>query len=382
MQAGPEPDDPRPIAIRSLDGEALLGQAPHAMLVLDLEGRIREANARAEALLDQNADSLRGARFGHRLDDSSRSLFEHAFETACRPGEAPPDVELVLAQGHAFVDATFLPVHDGERVVLLLLRDRSREQARHARSDAQRREDAETSKAEILANRKMADLGKLIAGVTHELRTPLTYVANHLMIQRARLDDLAKREPSIHEQLADVLASNATAQQGVDRVIRVVQELRPLSKNRPHRPQPIDLAELVLDAVRTFRSADAGRTRVSLDLQSTHRLPLDRDDMGNVLLNLLNNAADAVGRHGTIEIVTRNAAVPPEIRVIDHGPGVPPEMAAHLFEPFCTSKPDGTGLGLFISRRTVEAHGGTLTHEPTPGGGATFVVRLPMPEGE
>jgi signal transduction histidine kinase len=235
-------------------------------------------------------------------------------------------------------------------------------------------------RAEAAQYRKMADLGKLIAGVAHELRTPLTYVANNLAIQRARLEDASGNADDAKAILRDALAANLTAQEGVNRLAHVLQELRPLSRNRPMRLRAVDLADLVLDAVQTFRAADGDRVRVALDLQATHRVALDRDDMANVLINLLNNAADAIGHQGSIEVSTRNATVPPEIRIVDHGPGVAPDFAPQLFEPFRTTKPDGTGLGLFISRRTVEAHGGTLTYEPTPGGGATFVIRLPCSE--
>ena len=91
----------------------------------------------------------------------------------------------------------------------------------------------------------------------------------------------------------------------------------------------------------------------------------------------LRNGAQALGGEGTLVLQTRNRDVPPQIRVVDQGPGVPPDVAGHLFEPFRTTKEKGTGLGLFIAKQAVEAHGGTLTHEPTPGGGATFVIQFP-----
>jgi signal transduction histidine kinase len=373
MQTGPEPHEA--LARRSslprdepIDLGSLLDDAPHAVVVLDGSGRIMAANARAEALLNAPADVLVGAPLDARLAPGSLADFERAFTASLRRGEAPPDLELGLAQG--LVDATFLPVMDGRRLVVLLLRDLTPERTR--RDEAMR--------AEAAQYRKMADLGKLIAGVAHELRTPLTYVANNLAIQRARLEDASGNADDAKAILRDALAANLTAQEGVNRLAHVLQELRPLSRNRPMRLRAVDLADLVLDAVQTFRAADGDRVRVALDLQATHRVALDRDDMANVLINLLNNAADAIGHQGSIEVSTRNATVPPEIRIVDHGPGVAPDFAPQLFEPFRTTKPDGTGLGLFISRRTVEAHGGTLTYEPTPGGGATFVIRLPCSE--
>lgn len=364
-RANDAPLPPRQARVEPTDHvlDAMLEHAPLAAVVLDEEGVVLQANARAEALLDVGARDAERRRFLDLVPPAEaprvRALLGSAFEAA----EAREEVEVAIADG-ALVSLTVLPVHDGVRRLLVLARDLTQE--------GQRRKDA-------AENRKMADLGKLIAGVTHELRTPLTYLLTNLDLNRRRIEAMMRERHDLDAPLRDLLHAHDAAYQGAQRVAHIAEELRPLAKNRPHRPVPMDLAEIVVDAVRTFRATHGLDVEVRLDLQSTHRVPMDRDDMCNVVLNLLVNAAQAQGGAGVVEVQTRNARTPPEIRVVDHGPGVPEEFRPRLFEPFRTTKPEGTGLGLFISRRTVEAHGGTLTFEETPGGGATFVVRLPTP---
>jgi signal transduction histidine kinase len=96
-----------------------------------------------------------------------------------------------------------------------------------------------------------------------------------------------------------------------------------------------------------------------------------------VLLNLVINAAQAMGGRGAIAVEVRSADGWHELRITDEGPGIPPEIREHLFEPFFTTKHRGTGLGLATARRIMEMHGGTLELESPPGGGTVAVARLP-----
>ena len=385
MTAGRDAPDPHPhpdLGLKAQDAvpsslRIMLERAAHAMVIVDGDSRVVECNPRAEALLDcVNAD-LRGTRVATLVRDAHRHAVESRIHEAARGVPAPEDLEVALrgeAVSEARVSISFLPF-DGS-IVALLLRDLTRERA--ARAADTRRERDELAE-ETREHRKMAELGRLVSGIAHELRTPLTYITNTLELERTRLEEVARDHPHLQPVLEEVMHHHRNIGDGLARVTRLVRDLRPLTKNRVQRPEPIDLAELVVEAVRTFRGAYGNDLRIELDLQATHRLPIDREDMHNVLLNLLTNASHAVRGRGSVRITTRNATVPPEIRVIDNGPGVAPEIRDHLFEPFRTTRPDGTGLGLFISRRAVEAAGGTLTHEETPGGGATFVVHLPTP---
>lgn len=370
------------------DGEraslhALIQTTPHAMLLVDAEGIILESNDRVAALLNRGENHLPGRGLAGFVDDADRGPLARALRLTLQ-GEEAGDIDARPARprGNAdLVSFTFLlaPTEVARRV-LVLVRDLTREQEARDRAT---RDEVEAYRAATAETRKLADLGKLVSGVTHELRTPLTFVTNTIALQQQRIHDLARQHPDAAEDLHALAEQNRQMLDGIQRVNRLIRELRPLSKNRPHRTSRMDLAELVMDAVRLFRGSTDGQTRVVLDLEATHEVAIDKEDMVNVLLNLLNNASQAMGGRGTIRVETRNQSEPPTIRVLDDGPGVKPEDCERIFDPFYTTKPEGTGLGLFISRRAVEDHGGTLTCSAGPDGrGAAFVVRLPMPEEE
>lgn len=354
----------------------MLLRAAHAMIVASPDGGIIDANPRAEALLDKGPAELRGIHLESILAEKDRAEVLASLRLAAKGAPAPVDMEATLCAasgGRGLISITFLPF-DGPRVALLL-RDLTEERAARTAATVVERD---AYRAATEEHGKMAELGRLISGVAHELRTPLTYITNTLRVERTRLEEMSRTQPALTPLLAEVLEHHRAIEGGIARINRLVRDMRPLTKNKPFMSSPVDLAELVMDAVKTFRGARSDAPRLELDLQATHQVPLDRDDMHNVVLNLLNNAADASPPGATIRIQTRNMDAPPEIRISDRGAGVSAEMLPHLFEPFRTTKREGTGLGLFISKCTVQAHGGTLTHEPTPGGGATFVVRLPM----
>ena len=107
---------------------------------------------------------------------------------------------------------------------------------------------------------------------------------------------------------------------------------------------------------------------------------VDPELLVQVLVNLMLSAIDAMGRAGQLTVWAARHAPEVWIGVRDTGPGVPREMRADIFRPFYTTKHQGTGLGLSISQQIVVRHGGTLRVEETPGGGATFIVALPLAE--
>jgi signal transduction histidine kinase len=109
---------------------------------------------------------------------------------------------------------------------------------------------------------------------------------------------------------------------------------------------------------------------------------VDIGQIQQIVLNLLNNAAEAMPRGGLVRVATRKVPGGGEIEVEDQGPGITPDIQAKLFHPFFTTKPEGTGLGLSICQRIVEGHQGRIHYDTRPGRGTTFSVFLPTPAPE
>ncbi|HEX2022401.1 MAG TPA: PAS domain-containing protein, partial [Candidatus Thermoplasmatota archaeon] len=312
----------------------LVARSPQALLEVDANGLVLGASARAAALLNRGQSPLEGLTLASFLAAEDASALAARLRAAVL-GEPVEEMTCGVREppGNAFllgVTILSLPGVQPPRA-LVVLRDLTAE--RHARDEATRKEAeehrdaaAEHRRAEgdlrqqALENRKLTDLGKLVSGIAHELRTPLTFVGNVMELERQRLSALAAKRPDLSEALTELRDLNGSAVMGLDRIARLVRDLRPLTKNRPHRSTRMDLADLVTDAVRIFRGSRRDDTRVELDLEATHLLDLDREDMVNAVLNLLNNAADAMQGKGRIVVQTRNREIPPEIRVLDQGP--------------------------------------------------------------
>ena len=226
---------------------------------------------------------------------------------------------------------------------------------------------------------KLAVLGTLVSGVAHEIRTPLAYVSNEAGLLARWVSRLEPGRPLREEEAARLAEAARTIAEGVDRMNHLVLDLRRFSRMEAGERAELDLDETVRAAVDLFQATHRGRARLDAALHSGRRVLADRVHLQQVVLNLLENAAEASPHGASIRVVTRaegegQGAV---LVVEDRGPGIPTEVQARMWEPFFTTKPEGTGLGLSIVRRIVLAHEGTIRCESGPGQGARFVVRLP-----
>jgi signal transduction histidine kinase len=129
----------------------------------------------------------------------------------------------------------------------------------------------------------------------------------------------------------------------------------------------------------------AQRQGIVVDVKTDRSLPpmaIDRTLLRQAVLNLIKNGLESLAQAGALTVATRRVDDAVEITVSDSGPGIQPEVGRRLFEQFFTTKPQGTGLGLYISRQIVEEHGGELRWASQPGSGATFTVHLPVKRPE
>lgn len=221
---------------------------------------------------------------------------------------------------------------------------------------------------------KLSALGQLVSGVAHELRTPLTYANNHLHLALARL---ARSRQLPREHRLALEASLTEAIGAHERIDRTVRTLRMLSS--PHAPTRASFAfsEAVGEAIRLFTLTHVGAVEVVASLDAEGTVRADRGQLQQVVLNLLQNAAEALPRGGRVEVRTLDEASRAILVVEDDGPGIPEDVRARIFDPFFTTKEGGTGLGLSIVRRIVEEHGATISVGEVPGGGACFEVSFP-----
>jgi signal transduction histidine kinase len=231
------------------------------------------------------------------------------------------------------------------------------------------------SQAIIQRQEKLAALGGLAAGVAHEIRNPLTAIKFRLFSLRKSLGALESENED-----ANVIADE------INRLERIVKDF--LQFARPSEPELVDLpVARLLEEVRDLLRSQLEKTAIRLVLEAPDGLWVraDAQQLKQVMINLIQNAADSIGRDGTITLrglkardslggATMPVAV---IEIADTGKGIPPEVRKRLFDPFFTTKEGGTGLGLPIAARIVEKHGGELRYETQANRGTTFKVLLP-----
>ena len=231
------------------------------------------------------------------------------------------------------------------------------------------------SQAAMERQEKLAALGGLAAGVAHEIRNPLTAI-------KFRLFSLGKSLPASESEAEDLTVISAE----INRLERIVRDI--LQFARPSEPEMVNVpAGRILDEVRELLRAHLDKADIELKLETNDDVWLraDTQQIKQVLINLIQNAAESIGRGGTItlRIVSENASLDRSsepvavVEVSDTGKGIPPEVQKRLFDPFFTTKEGGTGLGLPIAARIVEKHGGDLRYQTEINRGTTFRLVLP-----
>lgn len=231
-------------------------------------------------------------------------------------------------------------------------------------------EKLQQSRQQALRSEQLAAVGQLAAGMAHELRNPLTSMKILVQSAAERSDGTGLRNRDL-----DVL------QQEISRLEELIRTFLDFARPCKVSAQEVDIAAIVDDTVRFLRPR-AKRRLVSIENvgpSSALRVVADAHQIRQVLLNLILNALEALPGGGTVWV-----RVAPDgddwltIEVADNGSGLPDDMAERIFEPFVSTKETGLGLGLSICRRIAEAHGGTIEAAAREGGGAVFMVRLPV----
>jgi PAS domain S-box-containing protein len=233
------------------------------------------------------------------------------------------------------------------------------------------------ARVELAHAGRLSALGELSASIAHELGQPLAAIMSNA---QAGLNLLRRTAPS-RDELEEILRDIAKDDERAGEIIR---RMGALLRKRQLETQPVDMNELVRETVRIV-AADAAARDVQITCETAAALPTlqgDKVHLQQVVLNLLLNGMEALAavppseRRLFVHTTVRDGEV--QLAVIDTGPGIPPELLRDIFEPFCSTKRDGMGIGLSIARSIVEAHGGRIMAENGPTGGATVRFALPI----
>jgi signal transduction histidine kinase len=251
---------------------------------------------------------------------------------------------------------------------------RTAELERRNRELAEALEQLRRAQDQLVRSEKMASMGRLVAGIAHEINNPVNAIVNTV----GPLKDALGHGASADE-IGDMIR---VVQNGANRTKEIVQALHNYSRGDDDRQIDVDLERAIDDSLDLLRHQLRGNITVEKKYGGVGRVRGHAGPLNQVFMNLLSNAAQAIGDskgQGTIEITTARKADQIEVAIRDDGPGIPPEVLPRIFDPFFTTKDvgKGSGLGLSIVHGIVERHGGRIDVESSAGRGTRFIVTLP-----
>ncbi|MDI6727073.1 MAG: ATP-binding protein, partial [Smithellaceae bacterium] len=329
------------------------------LLSVDLEGKIVTLNRQAGEIIGAGRDALEGRKITDVLGNEVGEVIRFAGD---RMPVRDREMEIRRMPGDRIpLRFSVAPLTDemGLEIGSVLMIKDLRE-IRDLREKANRSE-------------RLASLGRLAAGVAHEIRNPLSSIRGFAQYFQKRFKDQEEEEG-----YASIMVKE------VDRLNQVVTDLLDFAGLKEPCREPQSLENIVEEAFALLtREIAARKIEVTRDYEAgLPQVTVDRNQLSQVIINILLNAVESMESGGKIHIGLRQQGSPPavELSVADTGSGIPADDLAKVFEPFFSRKKKGTGLGLAIAHQIVEGHGGDIMVESVPGIGTTF--RICLPPGE
>lgn len=374
---------------------ALLDQEGHAVIeAADSKAARRAALAADCVILPVRAEALDGLELVKSLDEDRESQVS-PFQIIVLVQDDGIDLRAVFEAGADEVAGQSEEVLRARMRSLMrrkLLRDESLRlqaaEARAASADDLARANADLQAAndqlqqaqgQLVQAAKMASLGELVAGIAHEINNPLAFILGHHNTVERLLTSIAPAgSPADGPDAIKARERLAAMQVGLRRIQDIVLNLRKFSRFDEGAKERLDVPDAI-ETVIALLQPKLGVIEVKRRFEAHGALEASPALLNQVVMNIIANAADALGGSGEIEVATSSTPDAYHIAISDSGPGIPPEARDRIFEPFYTTKPvgAGTGLGLAIAYSVVQAHDGTITIDESPLGGARFTLTLP-----
>ncbi|MEN8200475.1 MAG: ATP-binding protein [Thermodesulfobacteriota bacterium] len=336
--------------------DILISSLPVGMIATDNQGQI--------VLFNRFSQQLTGLQESAALGNSPVVLADYPelqepFEF---PGEeqgipVQKEVQLLSAAGvsHTLQLSRLAIIDKDDRYVGTLLMMQDLSQVKRLEEDLRKSE-------------RLAALGKMAAGVAHELRNPLSSIKGLALLLQAKIKGTEK-----DSETASILV------QEVERLNRSISELLDYARPQKLQKEAVDLREL-LDKASSLIRIDAEAAGVKLSVDLSKELPLvqaDEDKLKQVFLNLFLNSIQAMENGGTLSVSTKLIEGRVRVLISDTGCGIAPEDLARVFDPYFTTKPEGTGLGMAMSAKIIEEHGGQIILDSHQGQGTLVTVEIP-----
>jgi len=350
----------------------MLDLAQDAIIIRTIDGTVRYWNKGAERLYGWTADEARGRVSRELLQTTPSPPFETVLDSLLSTGRWEGELEQVCRDGHRItVEShwTLQRTPDGEDLIIVINNDVTSLK----RYSEHLEELVDERTAQLKDAERLAGIGETAAMIGHDLRNPLQGLQYIVDLQKLRFEQtpIDERGPKEWEDEAVLFDRVRELIFYMDKIVGDLQDYaRPITPNH----EEVSVGGLVSDVIQSLPHIDG--VRVITDIPDL-RVSVDQHLMHRVFSNLILNAVQAMPDGGTLTISASDANGSVAISVRDTGVGIPEELKKRLFTPLFTSKAKGTGLGLAVVKRIVDAHGGCISVESGAGEGSTFTVTLP-----